>query len=137
MLTIPHSKTAPHQRRFQFFNLAGVERSTPFLLTSVLFCELRSGRLNNLRLLVQFTFTLEQPVIATNFSTRYLHSQSLSILLPGFPESVDDFSAYKAGSLDVDLRQGCGLVECVFTDDADVLVDDDPLEIDTSVKGEG
>ena len=143
MLTIPHSKTAPHQRRFScfittcgyYFNLAGVERSTPlFLLTSVLFCELRSGRLNNLRLLVQFTFTLEQPVIATNFSTRYLHCQSLSILLPCFAESVDDFAAYKAGSLDVDLDEGCGLIKRVFTDDADVLVDDNPLELCATVK---
>ena len=73
MLTFSHPKTALswtvlvfHRgalklpRGFSFFNLAGVERSTPFLLTSVLLCEFRSGCLNNLRLLVQFTFTLEE-----------------------------------------------------------------------------
>ena len=82
MLTTTHSKTAPQQRRFQFstrarvyfsitshagisFNLAGVERSTPLFLHLYFYALLAvmielSRCLNNLRLLVQFTFTLEE-----------------------------------------------------------------------------
>ena len=87
------------------------------------------GRLNNLP--IQLTFPFEQPIITAQLSARYLHYKAFSIILPGFPESIDDFASDDAESSDVDLDEGNRLVECVFTDDADVLMDDDPLELIT------